>query len=70
MGAATPEGFVFALKAPRRITHDARLRDVDEPLRYFCETALTLGPKLGPLLFQLLQARGVRSWSGPRSAPL
>ena len=25
---ATPDGFVFALKAPRRITHDRRLRDV------------------------------------------
>jgi len=51
--AATPEEFTFVLKAPKRITHDARLRGVDEPLRYFCETARTLGPKLGPLLFQL-----------------
>jgi uncharacterized protein YecE (DUF72 family) len=51
--AATPKGFTFVLKAPRRITHDARLKDAADPLRYFCETALTLGPKLGPLLFQL-----------------
>jgi uncharacterized protein YecE (DUF72 family) len=51
--AGTPEGFTFALKAPQRITHFARLRDVDEPVRYFCDTARTLGPKLGPLLFQL-----------------
>lgn len=51
--AATPESFTFVLKAPKRITHDARLKDVDEPLRYFCDTARTLGPKLGPLLFQL-----------------
>ncbi len=51
--AATPEGFIFVLKAPKRITHDARLRDVDEPLRYFCDTARMLGPKLGPFLFQL-----------------
>ncbi len=51
--AATPEGFTFVLKAPKRITHDARLKDVDEPVRYFCETTRTLGPKLGPLLFQL-----------------
>lgn len=49
---ATPEGFTFVLKAPKRITHEARLKDVDEPLRYFCETAQMLGPKLGPLLFQ------------------
>jgi len=44
---------VFVLKAPQRITHFARLRDVDEPVRVFCDTARTLGPKLGPLLFQL-----------------
>lgn len=50
---ATPEDFAFVLKAPKRITHDAQLKDVDEPLRYFCDTARTLGPKLGPLLFQL-----------------
>lgn len=51
--AATPESFVLALKAPQRITHFARLRGVDDPLRFFCDTARTLGPKLGPLLFQL-----------------
>jgi uncharacterized protein YecE (DUF72 family) len=51
--AATPRGFTFVLKAPKRITHDARLKDIDDPLRYFCETARALGPKLGPLLFQL-----------------
>jgi len=51
--AETPAGFVFALKASRRITHDARLKDVDEPLRYFLDTARALGPKLGPVLFQL-----------------
>jgi len=50
---ATPPVFVFTLKAPRRITHMRRLRDVDEPLRQFCDVARTLGPKLGPLLFQL-----------------
>jgi uncharacterized protein YecE (DUF72 family) len=51
--AATPAGFTFILKAPQRITHIARLRDVDDPLRFFLETARTLGPKLGPILFQL-----------------
>jgi uncharacterized protein YecE (DUF72 family) len=49
----TPAGFVFALKASRRITHDSRLRDVAEPLRYLLDTAGALGVKLGPLLFQL-----------------
>ena len=51
--AGVPEGFVFVLKAPQRITHFARLRDVDEPVRLFCDTARALGAKLGPLLFQL-----------------
>lgn len=51
--ATVPDGFTFALKAPQRITHFARLRDVDEPVRYFCDTARTLGRQLGPLLFQL-----------------
>jgi uncharacterized protein YecE (DUF72 family) len=49
----TPVGFVFALKVPQRITHFARLRDVADPLRYFLDTALGLGAKLGPLLLQL-----------------
>lgn len=51
--AATPEGFTFVLKAPKRITHEARLKEVGEPLGYFCEVARALGPKLGPFLFQL-----------------
>ena len=51
--AATPESFVLALKAPQRITHFARLKNVDDPLRFFCDTARALGDKLGPLLFQL-----------------
>ncbi|PYM32774.1 MAG: DUF72 domain-containing protein [Candidatus Rokuibacteriota bacterium] len=51
--AAAPEGFTFVLKAPQRITHMARLRDVGQPLAYFCETARALGARLGPLLFQL-----------------
>jgi uncharacterized protein YecE (DUF72 family) len=51
--AATPAGFSFVLKAPQRITHIARLKNVDEPLRFFLETARLLGPKLGPILFQL-----------------
>jgi uncharacterized protein YecE (DUF72 family) len=52
-GTAAPAGFTYVLKAPQRITHFGRLRGVDEPLRYFCDAARTLGDKLGPLLFQL-----------------
>jgi uncharacterized protein YecE (DUF72 family) len=51
--AATPEAFQFSLKAPRRITHIARLRDCASTVKVFLEAASTLGPKLGPVLFQL-----------------
>jgi uncharacterized protein YecE (DUF72 family) len=50
---ATPEQFKLTLKAPKRITHDRRLRDCGDLVRQFLETAATLGPKLGALLFQL-----------------
>jgi len=51
--AGTPDGFTFTLKAPRRITHDAKLQRCEDLARTFCRTAATLGPKLGVLLFQL-----------------
>jgi uncharacterized protein YecE (DUF72 family) len=51
--ATVAAGFTFVLKAPQRITHFGRLRDVDDPVRFFCDTARLLGGKLGPLLFQL-----------------
>lgn len=49
----TPEGFTFTLKAPRRITHDAKLRHCEDLTAAFCRIASTLGGKLGVLLFQL-----------------
>ena len=49
----TPDDFVFTLKASRRITHDARLRDCQELLDVFCERGRKLGDKLGTILFQL-----------------
>ena len=51
--AATPEGFTFVLKAPQRITHFARLRNIDEPLRLFLDLIRKLNTKLGAVLFQL-----------------
>jgi uncharacterized protein YecE (DUF72 family) len=51
--AGTPEQFTFTLKAPRRITHDAKLQRCEELTQTFCATARTLGSKLGILLFQL-----------------
>jgi uncharacterized protein YecE (DUF72 family) len=52
-GAAAPAGFTYILKVPQQITHFKRLRDVGEPLRYFCDAARVLGDRLGPLFFQL-----------------
>ena len=50
---AVPEAFTFVLKAPQRITHFARLKNVDDALRFFCDTASLLRARLGPLFFQL-----------------
>jgi uncharacterized protein YecE (DUF72 family) len=51
--AETPDTFAFSLKAPRRITHDQRLKDTESNVAEFIRRAETLGAKLGPLLFQL-----------------
>jgi uncharacterized protein YecE (DUF72 family) len=51
--AETPAGFQFALKSPRRITHERKLADVADSLTRLREAAGTLGDKLGPVLFQL-----------------
>jgi uncharacterized protein YecE (DUF72 family) len=50
---SVPARFKFALKAPQRITHIKRLKDVAEPLAEFLEAAAGLKRRLGPLLFQL-----------------
>jgi uncharacterized protein YecE (DUF72 family) len=49
----TPPEFRFTLKAPRRITHDAKLVGCEDLTETFCRVAGTLGAKLGALLFQL-----------------
>jgi uncharacterized protein YecE (DUF72 family) len=49
----TPDGFRLTLKAPKRITHLAKLKDCADLLQYFLRTSATLGPKLGAILFQL-----------------
>jgi uncharacterized protein YecE (DUF72 family) len=49
----TPEGFVFAVKGSRFITHMKQLRDIEAPLaNFFAQGVLRLGDKLGPLLWQ------------------
>ncbi len=52
---ATPETFRFAIKASRRITHDARLKPEDAAgsLEYLYRNLASLGTKRGPVLFQL-----------------
>lgn len=52
--AATPDDFVFSVKGGRFITHMRKLADVRVPLANFLASGvLTLGDKLGPLLWQL-----------------
>ena len=63
----TPAEFRFAVKLPRAITHEGRLRRAREPLRQFLSEVAGLGPKLGPLLVQLppsfaFEARPVRGF--------
>ncbi|MCM2276980.1 MAG: DUF72 domain-containing protein [Oligoflexia bacterium] len=49
----TPEGFLFAIKGSRYITHFRRLREIGVPLANFLASGvLLLGEKLGPFLWQ------------------
>lgn len=47
-----PDNFLFALKAPRIITHLKRLEKVEEETEYLFSTLSVLKQKLGPVLFQ------------------
>ena len=51
--ASTPPGFRFAVKLPRTITHDLKLRGTRVPLERFLEQTGGLGRRRGPLLVQL-----------------
>jgi uncharacterized protein YecE (DUF72 family) len=52
--ARTPEDFLFSVKGGRFVTHLKKLRDVETPLaNFFASGVLALGPKLGPVLWQL-----------------
>ncbi len=48
----TPEGFLFAVKGSRYLTHMKKLKDPQEPLARLIERASGLQEKLGPILFQ------------------
>jgi uncharacterized protein YecE (DUF72 family) len=51
--ASVPESFRFAVKIPKAITHERRLKDTGALLDRFLSEVHGLGPKLGPLLVQL-----------------
>lgn len=52
--ASAPSDFRFAVKLPRVITHDQKLRRARIPLERFLAEIAGLGRKRGPLLVQLL----------------
>ena len=49
----SPEGFVYAVKAYRLITHMKKLKEPQEALANFYERTAVLGRKRGPVLYQL-----------------
>lgn len=67
--AQVPPGFRFAVKLPRAITHDQRLRAARAPLARFLAEVAGLGDRLGVLLVQLppslaFEARPARTFLG------
>ena len=71
--AESPEGFVFAIKVSRYLTHVKRLRETGEHLPRLLERIEPLlgSPKLGPLLWQLpgVQTRRRPPRRGTRRVP-
>jgi uncharacterized protein YecE (DUF72 family) len=51
--ATIPDGFRFAVKAPKIVTHSAKLIDTGGALLDFFDAISGLGNKLGPVLIQL-----------------
>jgi uncharacterized protein YecE (DUF72 family) len=52
-GEEVPASFRFAVKAPRRITHERRLVGAEEAVESLFSATASMGQKLGPVLFQL-----------------
>jgi uncharacterized protein YecE (DUF72 family) len=48
-----PDGFLYAIKASRFLTHLKRLREPEEPVARMFEHARELGDHFGPILYQL-----------------
>jgi uncharacterized protein YecE (DUF72 family) len=51
--AKAPEGFMYAVKAHKAITHNCKLKNADEALDRFLHAIKPLKDKLGAILFQL-----------------
>jgi uncharacterized protein YecE (DUF72 family) len=51
--ASVPDGFRFAVKMPRTITHHKRLASCEAEIARFAGEVAALGDRLGPLLVQL-----------------
>lgn len=51
--ASVPDDFRFAVKLPKKISHELRLVGTEDVLCSFSEETRSLGTKLGPLLLQL-----------------
>jgi uncharacterized protein YecE (DUF72 family) len=56
--AETPPDFRFSIKAPRSITHEAKLRDTEPLVKAFLEQIQPIQAKAGPVLFQLPPSLG------------
>ncbi len=75
-----PEGFTFALKAPRAITHEKKLRGAERESLAFLDVLHSLGAAAAPALLQLppdlsrrTHGRGLANyleWIAPRLAGL
>jgi uncharacterized protein YecE (DUF72 family) len=52
-GRRAPEGFVYAVKASRYLTHMKKLKEPEEAIARFFTRARRLGRSFGPILYQL-----------------
>ncbi len=64
---SVPEGFTFSLKAPREITHENRLVDVEQTTSAYLDVLRSLGPAAAPGLIQF-PATFTRASAGRRLA--
>ena len=64
--ASVPDGFRFAVKLPKTITHERRLHDCRGLLERFADEVIGLGEKRGPILVQLPPSLGFERATGQR----